>query len=73
VRSLANGVAPVELSITDSLGNTLSDPVNLQVTIRAGWESVITIALAVIVGLVFAVGIYRAIQRQRARGAPGEL
>ena len=68
VRSLANGVAPVELSLTNSLGDTLSEPVNLQVTIRAGWESVITIALAIIVGLVFAFGIYRAIQRQRQIG-----
>ena len=68
VRSLANGVAPVELSLTNSLGDTLSEPVNLQVTIRAGWESVITIALAIIVGLVFAFGIYRAIQRQRHIG-----
>ena len=69
VRSLANGVAPVELSLTNSLGDTLSEPVNLQVTIRAGWESVITIALAIIVGLVFAFGIYRAIQRQRHIGS----
>lgn len=69
VRSLANGVAPVELSLTNSLGDTLSEPVNLQVTIRAGWESVITIALAIIVGLVFAFGIYRSIQRQRHVGA----
>ena len=69
VRSLANGVAPVELSLTNSLGDTLSEPVNLQVTIRAGWESVITISLAIIVGLVFAFGIYRAIQRQRSIGA----
>ena len=68
VRSLANGVAPVELSLTNSLGDTLSEPVNLQVTIRAGWESVITISLAIIVGLVFAFGIYRAIQRQRQIG-----
>ncbi len=69
VRSLANGVAPVELSLTNSLGDTLSEPVNLQVTIRAGWESVITIALAIIVGLVFAFGIYRAVQRQRLIGS----
>jgi len=69
VRSLANGVAPVELSLTNSLGDTLSEPVNLQVTIRAGWESVITIALAIVVGLVFAFGIYRAVQRQRHIGA----
>ncbi len=69
VRSLANGVAPVELSLTNSLGDTLSEPVNLQVTIRAGWESVITIALAIVIGLVFAFGIYRAVQRQRHIGS----
>jgi len=66
VRSLANGTVPVELSLTNSLGLPLGESVTLPVTIRAGWESVITVGLAVIIGLVFAIGIYRAVQRRMA-------
>jgi hypothetical protein len=64
VRSLANGVAPVEISLNNALGEQVGEAISIQVTVRAGWESVITIGLAAVVGLVFAFGIYRAIQRR---------
>lgn len=70
VRSLANGTVPVELSLTNSLGLPLGETVNLPVTIRAGWENVITVVLAVVIGLVFAIGIYRAVQRRVREGEP---
>jgi len=70
VRSLANGTVPVELSLTNSLGLPLGETVSLPVTIRAGWENVITVVLAVVIGLVFAIGIYRAVQRRLREGAP---
>lgn len=73
VRSLANGTVPVEVGLTNSLGAPLGDTVSVQVTIRAGWESVITIVLAGLIGLVFATGIYRAVQRRlRTEGSTGE-
>jgi len=68
VRSLANGVAPVEISLNNALGEQIGETISIQVTVRAGWESVITIGLAAIVGLVFAFGIYRAIQRRIRAG-----
>jgi len=68
VRSLANGVAPVEISLNNALGEQIGETVSIQVTVRAGWESVITIGLAAIVSLVFAFGIYRAIQRRIRAG-----
>jgi len=68
VRSLANGVAPVEISLNNALGEQIGETISIQVTVRAGWESVITISLAAIVGLVFAFGIYRAIQRRIRAG-----
>ena len=71
VRSLANGTVPVELSLSNSLGLPLGETVSLPVTIRAGWENVITIVLAIVIGLVFAIGIYRAVQR-RLRGEEPE-
>lgn len=64
VRSLANGVAPVDISMNNALGDQVGETVSIQVTVRAGWESVIAIALAIIIGLVFTIGIYRAIQRR---------
>ncbi len=68
VRSLANGVAPVEISLNNALGEQIGEKISIQVTVQAGWESVITIGLAAVVGLIFAFGIYRAIQRRfRAR------
>lgn len=74
VRSLANGVAPVEISLNNALGEQVGESITIQVTVRAGWESVITIGLAATISLVFAVGIYRAIQRrlrERAEAANG--
>lgn len=64
VRSLANGTVPVEIGLTNSVGSPLGENVTIPITIRAGWESVITIGLAAAIGLVFAAGIYRAIQRR---------
>lgn len=71
VRSLANGVAPVDISLNNALGDQVGETVSIQVTVRAGWESVIAIALAIIIGLVFALGIYRAVQR-RIHAEPSE-
>ena len=68
VRSLANGVAPVEISLNNALGEQVGEAISIQVTVRAGWESVITIGLAAVVGLIFAFGIYRAIQRRVRSG-----
>lgn len=72
VRSLANGTVPVELSLSNSLGSPLGETVDLPVTIRAGWENVITVGLAAVIGLVFAIGIYRAVQRRVREGSPDD-
>lgn len=69
VTSLASGTAPIALTLQSIAGEPLSDPVDISVTIRAGWENVITGVLALVLGIVFAVGIYRAIQRRRATTA----
>ncbi len=71
VRSLANGTVPVEIGLTNSVGSPLGETVTIPITIRAGWESVITIGLAAAIGLVFAAGIYRAIQRRMRQQGGG--
>jgi hypothetical protein len=70
VTALASGVAPIELTLQNMAGDALTEPVQLSVTIRAGWENVITGVLALLLGIVFAVGIYRAIQRRRHPKTP---
>lgn len=69
VRSLANGTVPVTLTLLSPTGEQVGDPLTLSVTIRAGWEGVITTVLAVAVGAIFAFGVYRAIQRRRSEPA----
>jgi hypothetical protein len=65
ITALASGTVPVSFSLQSIGGEPVSEPFNLSVTIRAGWENVITGVLAVLLGIVFAVGIYRAIQKRR--------
>jgi hypothetical protein len=66
VQSLANGTVPVEFALFSSSGNPVGETVTIPVTIRAGWEGIISIGLAIIVGGTFAFGLIRAIQRRRA-------
>ena len=66
VQSLANGTVSVELSLLGSDGFQVGEIVTIPITIRAGWEGVISVGLAVLVGGTFAFGVVRAIQRRRA-------
>ncbi len=66
ITALASGTVPVSLSLQTFGGEQISEPFDLRVTIRAGWENVITGVLALLIGIVFAVGIYRAVQKRRA-------
>lgn len=65
VQSLANGVVSVELSLLTPGGQPIGEVVTVPITIRAGWEGIISVTLAVLVGGTFAFGIVRAIQRRR--------
>ena len=65
VQSLANGTVPVELRLESMGGEPISEMVVIPVTIRAGWEGLITISLAIVVGGTFTFGLVRAIQRRR--------
>jgi hypothetical protein len=65
VQSLANGTTPVEFTLLSQAGDTVGDVVTIPITIRAGWEGVISLVLAALVGGTFAFGMIRAIQRRR--------
>jgi len=66
VQSLANGTVPVEFALLSAGGEPVGEMVTIPVTIRAGWEGIISIGLAIVVGGTFAFGLMRAIQRVRA-------
>jgi len=66
VQSLANGTVSVELSLLGPDGNPIGELVTVPITIRAGWEGVISVGLALLVGGTFAFGIVRAVQRRRS-------
>ena len=65
VQSLANGTVPVEFSLSSAGGAPIGELVIIPVTIRAGWEGVISLVLTALVGGTFAFGLIRAIQRRR--------
>jgi hypothetical protein len=65
VKALANGTVTVDFILQGPNGEQVGEIVSTPVTIRAGWEGVISLALAVVVGGTFAFGLVRAIQRRR--------
>lgn len=65
VQSLANGTVAVEFSLLTAGGEPIGDTVVIPVTIRAGWEGLISLALAIVVGGTFTFGLVRALQRRR--------
>jgi len=72
VQSLANGTVNVDFVLVGPNGEQVGQTVTIPVTIRAGWEGIISLVLAVAVGGTFAFGIVRAIQRRRREKAEAE-
>jgi len=66
VQSLANGTVPVQFTLSSVYGEPIGQDVTIPVTIRAGWEGVISVGLAMLIGGIFTFGIFRALQRRRA-------
>jgi hypothetical protein len=65
VQSLSNGVAQIVVVVSSTIGVQVGTPTSVRINVYAGWETPITIALAVIVFAVFAFGIARVIVRRR--------
>ncbi len=72
VRSLANGTVDVDFSLTGASGDQVGQTVTIPVTIRAGWEGIISVVLAGAIGGTFTFGVVRAIQRRRREKAEAE-
>lgn len=67
VEAIANGDATVQITLTSPSGVPI-DSSNGRVTVRAEWEGIGTLAVFVVLALVFAAGLLRlVITRRRAR------
>jgi hypothetical protein len=70
VQSVANGKVNLTLSLTSRTGVAISDPSQVAINVRAGWETAITLIFGVAVVIIFGGGIYRSLRRrQRSRRA----
>ncbi len=71
VQSVANGKVVITISLTSETGVPISQPAQAEITVQAGWETAVTSVLAVLILLVFALGIIRTVRRRRrpAEGA----
>ncbi|CAN5175309.1 hypothetical protein BH09ACT5_BH09ACT5_21620 [soil metagenome] len=65
VHSLSNGVVEVDVSLTSSTGVAIGAPISSEVNVQAGWETPIVVAVAVLVVVVFGVGVVRTVLRRR--------
>jgi hypothetical protein len=73
VQSLSNGTAQIAVTVTSTTGVPVGTVTTVRINVYAGWETPITVALAVIVFAVFVFGIARVIvRRRRARAARPE-
>ncbi|GAB3604830.1 hypothetical protein GCM10027413_02390 [Conyzicola nivalis] len=67
-QSLSNGTAVISISISSPTGDRIGTPTTVSISVYAGWETPITVALGVFVVGVFGFGIARlVVRRSRAR------
>jgi len=68
VQSLSNGRATISISTSSTTGVPIGSSTTVGINVYAGWETPITVALAVLVFAVFGFGIARlVVRRRRAR------
>ena len=65
VESVANGEVSLAVSLTSSTGVQVSQPMSVQVNVRADWERLLTGIIAGLVVAVFAFGIWRNLTKRR--------
>lgn len=72
VHAVGSGDVVVEVLLTTPEGTPIDEPVEIQVRVRADWETVGTAVVAGILVLMLIVGIIRTVRRARRRGAAPE-
>ncbi len=63
-KSVANGPTTVALQLTTPDGATLGAPSTRDVTVRAGFDTVVAVVLLALLGLLLALGVVRNIRRR---------
>ena len=72
VHAVGSGDVVVDVLLTTPEGTPIDEPVEIQVRVRADWETVGTAVIAGILVLMLIVGIIRTVRRaRRRRSAPG--
>lgn len=71
--SLANGEVQLVVTLTSPTGVPVSVPAFVAVTVNAGWETAVTVVLAVLVVAVFVLGIVRTVRRRRRLTRGGDV
>lgn len=65
VQSIANGEVLTRVSLSSGTGAQISMPTYVVLNVQAGWETALTVILAVIVVILFGAGIWRTVLRRR--------
>ena len=65
VQSISNGVVELEISLHGAAAQQIGYTTYVRTTVQAGWETPFTVVVAIVVFLVFAVGIVRTVLRRR--------
>jgi hypothetical protein len=65
VQSLANGEVELAVTLEAGTGVDVGSITYLRTTVRAGWETPVTIALAALIVAIFAFGLVRTVARRR--------
>ncbi len=72
VHAVGSGDVVVEVLLTTPDGTPIDEPVEIQVRVRADWETVGTAVIAGILVLMLIAGIIRTVRRARRRGSVPE-
>ncbi len=72
VQSVANGHVTLEVKLTSSTGVPIGQPTYVNINVQAGWETALTVVIAVILVIVFGFGFWRNIVKRRKSSQQGE-
>jgi len=65
IQSIANGEVRTKVTLTSATNTAISIPTFVVVNVQAGWETAVTVVLAVIIVIMFGAGIWRTVLRRR--------
>ena len=71
VQSLSNGTVKLQVSLAGANNLAIGKTTFLTTTVRAGWETPVTVGVGAAVVLIFIFGIYRNIAKRRRRARTG--